>query len=287
MSVHYPGNGRKNRSQDRDHLIGAASRHITENLSDADPWHGAEQMLIARHRCDDSKAKQIALEAVLDLEWDDSVTVTPEGLRPCRPGDPEQSELRVVADAIMALGWSADGPARKIRECHTQLWPRHRHCDVYWAMHEVLKGRQLRCHRAYWKALDGVDVLADPTLTAEQREEIIRELEAELRDDYADWLGHDVKIEWAVGSRRADLFDPSRELIVEAKIETDDVVVLGAVMQAALYRTMANQARHQVGPIAILLPDAPSDLVRTTLRQNDIDVGFIWRNGNAFVEDLG
>lgn len=287
MSVHYPGNGPKSRSQDRDHLIGLASRALLENLDAThNPWRAAEQVLVERRMCDLDKAKQIALVAVLDLEWADTVTVTPDGLRAYQPGDPAKAPLREVADAVMALGWSADTRARKIRESHDAVWPRYRHCDVYWAMHEVLKGTQLRCNRAYWKALDGVDVLADPTLTVEQREEVIRQLEAELRDDYADWLGYDVKSEWAIGSRRADLFDRSRELIVEAKIETDDVVVLGAVMQAALYRAMANRERHQVGPIAVLLPSAPSELVRLTLRMEDLDVGFIWRKGNGFIEDL-
>ena len=67
-----------------------------------------------------------------------------------------------------SLGWpGSDGKrSRTIHRAFLELGGRYRHCDVYWAMHERLKDRELVCHRAYWRRL-GDDVivaakLADP-----------------------------------------------------------------------------------------------------------------------------
>ena len=291
MSVHYPGNGPKNRSQERDHLIGVASRYFREHISDPQVWRGAEGFLMERHRLDFSKAQQIALVAVLDLEWENAIMVTPTGLRAPQPGDPAEAKLSEVAAAVMGLGWSAETKARKIRECATLVWPRFRHCDVYWAMHEVLKGNQLRCNRAYWKALVGVNVdpLDDPTLTVEERELLIQQIEAELVTDYIAWLGYRVQREWRLGTRSADIYDARRRLVIEAKAEVDDKVVLGAVAQAALYRRLANrEGDTRVDPIAVLLPEAPSPLVHEVLEVefDGLQVGFIWPDDDGFVEDF-
>ena len=154
-------------------------------------------------------------------------------------------------------------------------------------MHEVLKGSRLRCVRRWWMLLaDAGDVLADPTLTVGKRDELERVLEADLRDAYANWLPHRVQREYPLDSRFADIFDTKRRLIVEAKISTDDLVVLGAVTQAMHYRMLANRETDRIDGVAVLLPREPSDLARATLRQNDLKVGFIWRDGSSFNEEL-
>ena len=51
-------------------------------------------------------------------------------------------------------------------------------------MHKYLKGNRLRVVRRNWMLLDDVEaVLADPTLTVVEREELERELEQDLVKD--------------------------------------------------------------------------------------------------------
>lgn len=73
-------------------------------------------------------------------------------------------------------------------------------------------------------------VLADPTLTVEQREEIERELEKDLVLDYVTWLGRtNVRKHLFSNGREADLYDKQRLLIIEAKANhRDDVMVATA-----------------------------------------------------------
>lgn len=89
-----------------------------------------------------------------------------------------------------------------------------------------------------------------------------------------------------MGGRFADILDTRRRLIVEAKISTDDLVILGAVTQAMHYRMLANRDVDRIDGIAVLLPSEPSQLARDTLSQNDMEVGFIWRKEGTFVEEL-
>lgn len=67
-------------------------------------------------------------------------------------GDPQPTPLDVVAKAVLALGWpNPTGESRTMQKTFVEVQGRYRHCDVYWAMHERLKGRELECNRAYWR----------------------------------------------------------------------------------------------------------------------------------------
>jgi hypothetical protein len=190
-----------------------------------------------------------------------------------------------MADAILALGWPRPGDgkrSRTIHQCFLELGGQYRHCDVYWAMHEVLKNKRLACHRAYWSKIGDAAILADLTLDVAKRAELEQIVEADLCDDYVESLSHRVEREHLLGGRRGDIFDRERKLIIEAKAYVDDVVVLGAVTQAMLYRTIANHDVEVIERIAVLLPGPPSKLARTVARVHELDVDVIWRDGRTF-----
>lgn len=214
--------------------------------------------------------------------------VVSDRYRRARPGDPDSAPLDEVAGAVLSLGWPGpDGKrSRTIHRAFLELGGRYRHCDVYWAMHERLKDRELVCHRAYWRRL-GDDVivaakLADPRTPIAERVELERQVEAELVAEYVATLEHRVELEYLIGTRRADILDRQRRLIVEAKAYSDDVVALGAITQAMLYRTMINLDRDIVDRVAVLLPAEPSDLARQVARTHDFDVDVIWPDGDGF-----
>jgi hypothetical protein len=123
---------------------------------------------------------------------------------------------------------------------------------------------------------------ADPTLTVAERSELEQNVEAELCDRYEASLPHPIEREYLLDGRRADIFDRQRKLIVEAKAYNDDVVALGAITQAMLYRTIANRDSDIVDRVAVLLPGEPSELARLVARTNDLDVDVIWWDGSAF-----
>jgi hypothetical protein len=190
---------------------------------------------------------------VLDLEWTGAIQHDVDRFRrPGLPTDAKFAPLSEVANAVLALGWPrpADGKrSRTIHEC-SELGGRYRHCDVYWAMHEVLKGKRLAFHRAYWSLLGDAAILADPTLTVAERAKLEENVEAELCDRYVASLAHRVEREYPLDDRRADIFDRDRQLIIEAKAYADDVVALGAITQAMLYRTIANHDTEIVDRVA-------------------------------------
>lgn len=290
MSVPYPLNGPVSYSQDEEHLIGLASRFILSHLDDRPGWDDVERHLMSQFGKTKAAANRAVLIAELDLEWHGTIQYDQTVFR--RPGlltDIAPSPLPEVADAVWRLGWPRpDGKrSRSIHGCFIELNGRYRHCDVYWAMHELLKRSRLRCVRRHWMLLaDAGAVLADPTLTIAERDELERELEADLCDAYAKTLPHPVQREYPLDTRFADIYDSTRRLIVEAKISTDDVVVLGAVTQAMHYRMLANRDTDRIDRVAVLLPGGPSELARATLRQNDLEVGFICRDGGGFIEEL-
>ncbi|WNB85755.1 hypothetical protein [Cellulomonas sp. ATA003] len=190
-----------------------------------------------------------------------------------------------MANAVLALGWPrpSDGRrSRTIHECYLELDGRYRHCDVYWAMHEKLKNARLACHRRYWSLLDEKAILADPTLSLAERAELELTVEADLCDRYAASLSHAVEREYPLDNRRADIFDHKRQLIIEAKAYVDDVVVLGAITQAMLYRTIANRDTKVVDRVAVLIPGEPSQLARQVARTHELDVDVIWCDGTTF-----
>ena len=198
-----------------------------------------------------------------------------------------RSSLRDVADAVLALGWPNPGRkrSRTIHECFLELGGRYRHCDVYWAMHKHLKSHRLRLVRANWMLQDDVDaVLADPALTTFERAEIEEELERELVDAYVEWLEHPVKREHRFANgRQADIYDRRRRLIIEAKANyRDDVVVAHAMGQARYYRIIDPDGLN--ADIAVLLRGEPGDDAARMLRV--YDVGLIYRQRGGFVERL-
>jgi len=286
VSVPYPGTASGQRSQNDDHLAGLATRYIEQNLDRAIGWDEVREHLETQHRKTRAEAARGVLLAVLDLEWNGTMQYD-GGIfrRPGLPTDAAFAPLSEVADAVLALGWPrpADGKrSRTIHECYLELDGRYRHCDVYWAMHERLKGRRLACHRAYWSLLGDAAILADPTLAAAERAELEQIVEAELCDRYAASLPYPVEREYPLENRRADIFDRKRQLIIEAKAYTDDVVALGAVTQAMLYRTIVNREAEIVDRIAVLLPGEPSELARRVARTHELDVDVIWWDGSTF-----
>lgn len=149
-------------------------------------------------------------------------------------------------------------------------------------MHERLKGKRLACHRAYWSLLGDEAVLADPTLDPTKRAELEWNIEADLCDRYVASLPHLVEREYLLDGRRADIFDRHRRFIVEAKAYADDVVALGAVTQAMLYRTIANEHADVIDRVAVLLPSAPSELARRVARTCELDCDVVWWDGSTF-----
>ena len=184
------------------------------------------------------------------------------------------------------MGWPNLGhkPSRSIHECFLALKGRYRHCDVYWAMHKYLKGNRLRVVRRNWMLLKDVEaVLADPTLSIEERAELERELEHDLVNDYIAWLNRrDVRKHLFTNGREADLYDRERNVIIEAKANhRDDVMAAHGMGQAMYYRSLG-----QLGPddrIAVMLPGRPGEEVVRLLWV--YDVGLIYRDDEAFKEE--
>lgn len=296
MAVPYPPDGPVDYSQDKEHRVSVAAEVIEGALDELPSWDTISQRLAERLRLnleltrERSLVQDAFLTAELDLEWTGAVVYERDHFR--RPGqasDPPPvppNALRVVAEAAWSLGWPSPGhkPSRSIHECFLALNGRYRHCDVYWAMHKYLKGNRLRVVRRNWMLLKDVEaVLADPTLTFEERAEIERELEQDLVNDYVTWLNRgDIRKHLFSNGREADLYDRERHLIIEAKANhRDDVMVAHGMGQAMYYRSL-----NQLGSddrIAILLPGRPGEEVRRLLWV--YDVGLIYRTGDRFNEE--
>ncbi|SDG21782.1 hypothetical protein SAMN05660324_2006 [Klenkia brasiliensis] len=256
---------------------------ISQRLAD----HLGLSLVLDRER---AAVQDAFLTAELDLEWTGVVVYEGDHFRRAgQPSDPipvPPDALRRVAEAVWSLGWPSPGhkPSRSIHECFLALNGQYRHCDVYWAMHKYLKGNRLRVVRRNWMLLKNVEaVLADPTLTIEERAELERELEHDLVNDYVAWLDRrDVRKHLFTNGREADLYDRERQVIIEAKANhRDDVMVAHGMGQAMYYRSL-----DQLGPddrIAVLLPGRPGDEVVRLLWV--YDVGLIYRDDEAFKEE--
>jgi hypothetical protein len=139
--------------------------------------------------------------------------------------------------------------------------------------------------RRNWRPLKDVEaVLGDPRLTADKREELERELEHDLVQAYLGWLERvDLRKHLFSNGREADLYDRSRQLIIEAKANhRDDVMVAHGMGRAMYYRSLG-----ELGPdnsIAVLLPGRPSAEVVRLLWV--YEVGLIYRDGDRFQEEL-
>lgn len=297
MAVPYPPDGQADYSQNKDSRVDAASRVIMSVIDDFPRWETISERLAERLGADLETARGRALvqdaflAAELDLEWTNRIVYEEDHFRrPGGSGDPgpvPPDRLREVAGAVWRLGWPNPGhkPSRSIHECFLALGGVYRHCDVYWAMHKYLKDNRLRVVRRNWMLLADVEaVLADPTLTADEREELEDELEHDLVRDYVAWLGRPgVRKHLFSNGREADLYDRQRRLIIEAKAShLDDVMAAHGMGQAMYYRTL-----DELSPddrIAVLLPGRPSEHVLRLLRV--YEVGLIHRDGDTFAEDL-
>lgn len=287
MAVPYPGTATRAYSQNVDHSVALATRYIEANLDRHVTWDEARAWLEAQHSNGKGTPADWLLLAVLDLEWTGAIQYDRNFFRrPGQPTDAKFAPLDEVASAVLALGWPrpSDGKrSRTIHQCFLELGGRYRHCDVYWAMHEKLKGKRLACHRAYWSLLGDEAVLADPTLDPIERAAREKAFEAELCDRYVASLDHRVEREHLLDGRRADIFDRHRRLIIEAKAyNDDDVVVLGAITQAMLYRTIANHDADVIDRVAVLLPGPPTDLARRVARTCELDCDVIYWDGSGF-----
>lgn len=225
MSVPYPGTGSR-RGGGR--LGVEAAAFIEANLDSEIYWSDVRSHLEGLG----GDSISGALAAILNLEWDGTITFdVDDRIRRPRAGDAQYAPLPEVADAVLGLGWPAPGhkPSRKIFECYAAQEGKYRHCDVYWAMHELLKGTHLRCQVAHWLVLEDAPSAPAGTVTVLEEERITQRLEDALCCSYVESLPHPVEREYLLAGRRADIYDATRRLIIEAKAYPDDVMVLGAI----------------------------------------------------------
>ena len=296
MAVPYPPDGPVAYSQDKEHRVSVATKVIEAAIDELPSWDTISERLADRLGLhlelprDRAAVQDAFLTAELDLEWTGAIVYEQHHFRrPGQPNDPvpvPPEGLRGVAEAVWSLGWPNPGhkPSRSIHECFLALKGRYRHCDVYWAMHKYLKGNRLRVVRSNWMLLKNVEaVLADPTLTIEERAALERELEHELVNDYVAWLDRrDVRKHLFTNGREADLYDRERQVIIEAKANhRDDVMVAHGMGQAMYYRSLGQLGSDD--RIAVLLPGRPRDEVVRLLWV--YDVGLIYRDDEAFKEE--
>ncbi|WP_348690339.1 hypothetical protein [uncultured Nocardioides sp.] len=300
MAIPYPSDRTTSWSstgQDRDHRNALATQVILETIDERPTWFDLLDRIAARLRLDlnnpaeKPKVADALLAAEMDLEWTGEILYRPDGFFerfPAVGGPPavEEAGLRAVADDVLRLGWPNPGhkPSRTIWECFVELDGRYRHCDVYWAMHKHLKGHKLRVVRANWMLQDDIPaLLADPGLTADERLELERELEADLVARYVTWLGRRVTKKRFSNGREADLYDKDRGLVIEAKANhLDDVLVAHAMGQAMYYRVLDDLPLDT--KVAVLVPGRPREDVLRLL--DHYDVGIIYPDGDTFVETI-
>ncbi len=289
-------------SQNLDHVTAVATRYIEQHLID-DPlqWREVVDHLKAGGYTDE--ATQALTRAVLDLERTEILFYAPEGMRRPRPGDAGPALLDEVAAAVLSLQWPCTrndrpGGSRSIYEAFEELGARYRHCDVYEAMHTLLKGHELKSGRVYWQRSD-LPSRFDKAGRFAQRAEAVaalpptsparQQLEADLVAAYVATLPHRYVREHSIGELRADVYEPTIRRIVEAKAAADVVTVAHAWAQAAAYRYAANafavDDRTTVQSIAVLLPAAPTGTARRFLEHVAADcfeVELIYPHGETF-----
>jgi hypothetical protein len=289
-------------TQNLDHVTALATRYIDEHLH-GDPlqWSEVLDHLKARGYADEATAA--ITRAVLDLERTGAMFYALEGMRRPRPGDADGASLDEVAAAVLSLEWPCTrndrpGGGRSIYEAFEELGGRYRHCDVYQAMHGLLKGHELKGGRVYWqrtKLPSRFDpagrfaVRAAAVAESPQDAPARQQLEADLVAAYVATLPHRYIREHPIGELRADVYEPALRRIVEAKATADVVTVAHAWAQAAAYRYAANStardARSTIESIAVLLPTAPIGTARSFLEHVAADclgVELIYPDGDEF-----
>ena len=293
-------------SQNLDHVIAAATRYIEQHLGE-DPLQWSQVIEHLKAGGHEDEATQAVLHAVLDLERTDAVFYALEGIRLPRPDDVGPAPLPDVAAAVLALEWPCTrndrpGGSRSIWETFEELGGRYRHCDVYEAMHTLLKGRELKSSRVYWQRTD-LPSRFDRAGRFAQRAEAVaalpptsperRQLESDLIAAYVATLPHRHVREHRIGELRADVYEPTVRRIVEAKAATDVVTVAHAWAQAAAYRYAANTSatddRSTVESIAVLLPASPTATARGFLEHvaaDSFEVELIYPHSETFRSEL-
>lgn len=106
-------------------------------------------------------------------------------------------------------------------------------------MHKYLKCNRLRVVRRRWMLLKGAEaVLSDLTLTIEARAQLERELGQGPVKDCITWPGRtDVRKHRCKNGREANPYDLDRHLIIEAKANhRDDVMVVHGMVPALKVR---------------------------------------------------
>ena len=211
-----------------------------------------------------------------------------------QPNDPEAAPLAEAAEAVLALGWptKADGEHRTIHQTFLALGGKYRHADVYRAMHERLKGRELeryamKCWRARGELALAATRLADPNTTVAQVLSDERKLEAHLVASYIATLGYKPRLEHPIGRDGgmhlfADIYDERRRLIVEAKATVDGL--FPAIGQVHRYRYLVNLAADLtlVDRVAVLLPGEPCQEDLSCAASMYLDLDVIWPHGEGF-----
>ena len=289
-------------SQNLDHVTAVATRYIEQHLGD-EPLQWSEVIDHLKAGGHTAEATVAVTRAVLDLERTDVMFYAPEGMRRPRPGDAAPAPLHDVAAAVLSLEWPCTrndrpGGSRSIWEAFDELGGRYRHCDVYDAMHELLKGHELRSGRVYWQRTD-LPSRFDAAGRFAQRAEAVavqppdsparQQLEAALVAAYVATLPHRYLREHPIGDLRADVYEPTIRRIVEAKAAADVVTVAHAWAQAVAYRYLSNTSavddRTTVDSIAVLLPAAPTGTARSFLEHvaaDSFEVELIYPHGETF-----
>lgn len=289
-------------SQNLDHVTAVATRYIEQHLGQ-DPLQWSEVIDYLKARDYTNEATTAVLRAVLDLERTDVVFFALEGLRRPRLGDAAPAPLHEIAAAVLSLQWPCTrndrpGGSRSIWEAFDELGGRYRHCDVYEAMHTLLKGHELKSSRVYWQRTDLPSRFHTAGRFAQRAEAVAglppdsparQQLEAALVSAYVATLPHRYLREHLIGELRADVYEPTIRRIVEAKAATDVITVAHAWAQAAAYRYAANISarddRTTIESIAVLLPAAPTGTARSFLEHVAADcfeVELIYPHGETF-----
>jgi len=278
--------GKRGPGQEVARRIEIARGLFLDHLGEHPTWDwGLEQMKATYPDLTQEQRRTALMEAELELEREHLVVYGLDGhfyWPGERDSDPAHSPSAEVAEAIKALPWGKS--SRKVWKLFQELRA-YRHCDVYDAIHEVLKPRGFVENRGignwFWMG---------PTITEHyDREEdngaltpAERRSEQDLVDSYVAWLGRNTGPHRFSNLREADLYDEARSLLIEAKAHVDAVVAAHAAGQVMYYRSLGELAVQQV---AILLPSYPADDVLRFLRIEG--VGLIWEvSDGRFDEDL-
>lgn len=281
-----------------EHRVSCATHYIEKQLDTVGTagWEDTREHLAKTLDIGHALTIEPALRALIDLESTGVLAhdlATGKYRRP-HPTDPQAAPLAEVAEAVLALGWptKADGRHRTIHQTFLALGGRYRHADVYRAMHERLKGRELelyamKCWRARGELALAATRLADPNTTVAQALADQKKLEAHLVASYIATLGYKPRLEYPIGREEgadlfADIYDERRRLLVEAKATIDGL--FPAIGQVHRYRYLVNLAadRTLIDRVAVLLPGEPchEDLSCAASMYLDLDV--IWQDGEGF-----